>query len=389
MNTEDRFDDQIRARLREAAPREAPARLLEDTMTRISDTPQRGRGWLGGTTGRLLAAAAVLLVAVVAGAQLASVIERPPDVGSSASPQPATPVEVPSATPSGSAAPSASVAPSATPQSGVNGMLLRLVAGGGGPSHPSQTIPWFTLMDDGTVIWQAEPPPGESGRLLVRQLTPDGLAAMQEQIFAGDLLSASATYELEALPGAEPPGRGAVVYRFTSGVSGSPVVVTSVQWLGDEDEATYYQPSPEREQLDALARQLRDPESLVDGDAWEGPAEAYVGDEYQLVLAPHRDVPPFDKLDAADVPWGLDEPLDEFGEPMEGPNEPQSRCGVVSREDATAIVEALVNAGETEAHLDGPTSASLDWAAGNGIVDVAMLPLMPDGYPTCDEQVSL
>ena len=38
MNPTDRFDDQITEHLRTEAPREAPARLLDATMSRIADT---------------------------------------------------------------------------------------------------------------------------------------------------------------------------------------------------------------------------------------------------------------------------------------------------------------------------------------------------------------
>ena len=83
MNTEDRFDDLLTKGLRADAPREAPSRLLDATMNRIADTPQRGSRRLG-APGRLLAAAAVVLIAVLAGTQLAGLIGRP--TGTSPSP---------------------------------------------------------------------------------------------------------------------------------------------------------------------------------------------------------------------------------------------------------------------------------------------------------------
>ena len=239
MNPEDRFDDLIKERLRASAPNEAPARVLEGTMTRISETSQRGRGWFGGTPGRLLAAAAVLLVAIVAGTQLAGIINRP--VGTSQTPLPsATETPEPS-----SAVPSATAAPSPSPTDAeANGLLLRIVAGGGGPTSPIDQVPWVSIMDDGSVVWSPAPTGPEVETLLVRQLTPDGLADLTAVIFDSGLLSEDATYELERRPGApEPPGRGVVVYEFTSGIGDDLATITSVQWLGDDEEETYYQPS--------------------------------------------------------------------------------------------------------------------------------------------------
>jgi hypothetical protein len=158
-----------------------------------------------------------------------------------------------------------------------------------------------------------------------------------------------------------------------------------VQWLGDEDEATYYQPSPERHQLDALAQRLRDPEALLGADAWAGPAEPYQGTEYRLWLTPYRDVPPFDTADASEIPWPFSAPLDEFGVPS-GSSPPVTLCGAITRDEAAAIIDTLAALDYAEIGLDRATMGSLDWAEGNGTVDFSILPLMPDGYPECQPQ---
>jgi hypothetical protein len=85
MNTNDRFDDLLTESLRVEAPHEAPSRLLDATMNRIADTPQRGRRRLAGSAGRLLAAAAVVVLAVLLGTQLPSLIGRSPGTGPSSS----------------------------------------------------------------------------------------------------------------------------------------------------------------------------------------------------------------------------------------------------------------------------------------------------------------
>jgi len=385
MNTQDRFDDLLTERLRADAPLGAPGGLLDTTMNRIANTPQRGRGWLAGPAGKLLAAAAMLLLAVLVGTQLGGLIGRPAETEASPSA---------SVVPSNSAQPSASVAPSAsaaTPQPtespvAADGLLLRVVTMGGGPTYPSDLLPTVTLMADGTLIWQPIPPEFETSGLVTRTLTAQGLADLHERIFGGGLLDASATHELEPQPGAEPPGHGVIVYGFTAGDGDDQVVVSSVQWLGDEEESTYYQPAPERQELDALAQELRDPESLVGADAWAGPVRPYEGVDYQLVLTPYRDVPPYDTADALRIPWPFDDPLDEFGVESGDPRSPPTRCGVIGRDDAAEIIEALAALGYAQIGLDRATTGSLDWEEGNGTVDLYLMPRMPDGYPECADQ---
>jgi hypothetical protein len=386
MTAHDDLDALIRDRLRAEVPPEAPAGLLDASMVRIERTPQRQArlGLLGSTGGKLLAAAAVLVLAVVAGTQLGRFIDAPSGVGESPSPT-AAPTGSPSATPLETPHPSATA--EATPSPGAtDALILRITAGGGGPTSPIDQLPWVSLMADGTLVWQTAPSGPETPLLVTRRLTPEGLMELRDRIFGSGLLDASATYELEPLPGAQPPGRGVMVFTFTTGASEGDAVVTSVQWLGDEEEQTYYQPSPEREALDALARALRDPEAMLDEGAWEGPAEAYEGTEYQLVLMPQRDVPPFGNPDVADLPLAFDGPIEEFGESVGSPGEMLTRCGVITREEAAGVVQVFDAGDFGEVGLDRPTAGGLDWAEGNGIVDVFLLPLMPDGFPTCADQ---
>ena len=60
-----------------------------------------------------------------------------------------------------------------------------------------------------------------------------------------------------------------------------------------------------------------------------------------------------------------------------------SRCGIVTAAEAAPIVDAVAAVGL--AGMDTPSSASLDWADGNGVVDVFVIPRMPDGYPECGD----
>jgi hypothetical protein len=380
----DQFDDLVIGHLRATAPREAPARVLDATLDRIASTPQHGSGWRVGRVGGLLAAAAVVILAVVAGTQLGGLIGGP--VGND-------PSQSPSVTPTESGRPSASAAPSATPPPPVatepatsgDALLLRVVTLGG-PMDPASMLPGTTLTADGTVIWRPVSTTFFAG-YLTRRLTDDGLAELRQLIFGDGLLDADATHELEPLPDAEPPGRGGFAHTFTVGEGTDQVVVTSVGWLGDEEEEAYYEPDPERRALDTLANQLRDPESLLGEDAWEGPATAYEADEYLLVLSASRDELPYGNPDVSAVPLPIDGALEEYGEAYGDIQPPLARCGVVTRDEAAAIVDALTELGVSDDNsvgLDRATAASLDWAEGNGTVDLWLLPRMPGEYPDCD-----
>lgn len=389
MSTRDEFDDLVTARLRAAAPQEAPAHLMDFIIDRVSATPQRGRGpfaWLGSPGLRLASAAVVLAAAVIAGIQFGGLFDRQtgadPSPSSSASAAPSG--TSPSA--SGSEAPSSPPSPSVAPSdaAAAEELVLRVKFGGGTFFGPD-LMPEFALMADGTVVWlplqtSVENPP----TLVTRQLTGDGLAELRELIFARGYLDESATYELEPRPDAgDPPGHGVGIYTFTAeSADGEPVVVTSVQWLGDAEESAYYQPAPEREALDALAQQLRDPESLLDADAWAGPARGYEAPDYLLVLRLTPNVSPFNGTDASEIRWPFDGPLDAFGE--EAGQVIGARCALVTGDAAGAIVADLQDAGGL-AGMAMASSASLDWAEGNGTVDVFLIPRMPDGFPTCED----
>jgi N-acetylneuraminic acid mutarotase len=158
MNTDDRFDDELRDRLRADAPREAPSGLLDATMSRIAGTQQRSGRWFGAPASRLLAVAAVAVLAVLAGTQLAGLIGRQAGIGPSPSvlvvpsesPEPSPTVAPstspipPSPTPSASSSPAAAAAWTATGSmikalSGPATLLTDgkvLVAGGGGGLNP-------------------------------------------------------------------------------------------------------------------------------------------------------------------------------------------------------------------------------------------------------------
>jgi hypothetical protein len=108
MNRDDDFNRTLQAWLRREAPQQAPDRVLESAMQRVSREPQR-RSWqqvLVGETPmatflRAAALAVVIAFAVIGGLQISKLI---PDVGESS--------------PSATVGPSASASPSSTPPAG-------------------------------------------------------------------------------------------------------------------------------------------------------------------------------------------------------------------------------------------------------------------------------
>jgi hypothetical protein len=387
MSTHDELDRLVSDQLRTDAPGQAPAWLLEDTMNRIADTPQRsGRGVLGSTGGRLLAAA-VLVLAVVAGTQLAGLIDRPSGTGDSPSPSP-------------SGAPSESAAPSATPSAQPTDAATPspTAASGELPTGPADAVMSFsgvcdisgpvdypdaTVLEDGRVIWA-----DGAGHFLVRQLTPLSLGQFRAQVESTGLFGESAQYNLERRPGTpEPPGHGLCVWSFVWNDGVEEIRVDSVGWLGDEEESTYYQPAPERKTLDELATQLSDPTTWYGDDGWVQPdAVVYEPEEY-LVLASVG--PPqmatLGAPDLDDVTWPFEELPDEFGFAYGG-GQPPSRCGIA---DAASIetLAAELSASDLE-QFDLPAligaGVSLPWAARDAAVDISFWPMLPDGRPVCE-----
>jgi hypothetical protein len=380
----DQFDELVAWHLRRTAPHQAPAGVLEAILDRTAATPQRGAGWHPGRLGGMLAAAAVVVLAVVVGVQLGGLIDSPVGEDPSPSPNPAGTGQ-PSASQTPDASSSIAPSPPESESAAVGDELLLRVVTLGGPTDPVSLLPGTTVTADGTVIWRPVSDTEFAG-YLVRRLTPDGLEELRRIAFGDGYLDTDATYELEPLPGAEPPGQGGFAHTFTVGEGADQVVVTSVGWFGDEEEAQYYEPSPERRALDELAIALRDPGAILGEDAWEGPATAHQADDYLLVLNPYRDVPPYGNPDVSEVPLPLDGSLEDFGEAY-GEAQPSARCGIATRDEAVAIVEALESLGVAETNsvgTDRATVASLDWADGDGTVDLWLLPRMPGDYPACD-----
>jgi hypothetical protein len=380
MNTHDRLDDQLIEHLRTDAPRQAPDHLLEATMNRISSTPQGGAGLFARPAVRLLAAAAVLLLAVAAGTQFAGLIGPPtgddasPSPSASASASPSAPVSEPST--------EASAEPSATPVAvGPDDTLLSFIqrCDVEGPI----VGPSVTILGDGRVIWYRLNE-DESSTLSVRQLNGRGLTQVVDAVTTTDLFDADGTYRLVRRPGTpEPPGHGLCTWDFAWSGGDAPVRVSSTMWLGDEEEAAYYEPAPERLALHDLAINVQDPEAWIDASGWADPEAAPFAPLTYLVLVTST-VAEAATLDAPDVDavtWPFEDGPDTFGEPT---GEEQQRCGIADAAAIETLANELAAAGlEQFEHITGGPNVTLPWAARGAAVDVLIYPQRPDREPPC------
>jgi len=357
-------------------------------MNQAADTPPPSRsGPLSSTTGRLVAATVVVLIAVGAGILLPRLFERSSATGGSPSPS-ASPTPSATTAPTESPSPEPTDTPSPTPVSGElptgpAGALLSFT-----PTCdvvPPVNVPATTVFTDGRVIWRAD-----DGGLQIRQLTPESLDDFTEQVNATGLFETSASFDLERRPDTpDPPGHGLCHWGFVWNDGGEDVEVGSVMWLGAEEEAMYYEPSPERETLHALAEQLMDPPTWYDDEGWVQPEAVPYEPEAYLVLASvtvpqlaTESAPDFD-----DVSWPFDEGPDEFGVEYRIGGDPPSRCDHASAEAIEAFAQELTDAG-LEQFEQSPfygTGAALPWAARGAAVDFSFWPALPDGRPTCEE----
>jgi hypothetical protein len=378
MNRRDDFDDTLAAWLRRQAPDQAPDRVLEGALDRAASMPQRRSWWRrlsGGTRmtlfTRIAAVGAVVALAAVVGLQLSNL--PGPNVATS-----------PSATPSGSAAPSAAGTPTGTPAPSqpvdpeVAELVVRLDSG--------TDIGFFhalTVLADGRVITnQGE---GESP-FVVRRLTPQGVALVRAELAESPYVTETATYSPVSLPGVAPPARGVAGHALEVGLPGGEVAY--VNWVavaGDED--LYYQPSPERESLDAVAARLSTIDEWLPGSAWaDREAEPYVAPRYRAwILAQEwggdpRDLP----VDLTELAWPFEGSILEFGEDKSTSDDPffRARCGVVDDDQRQDLVTALQSA-EAERVDRTWESYQLGDRESSRLIQIVLEPIFPD-ETSCD-----
>ena len=236
---------------------------------------------------------------------------------------------------------------------------------------PPLVPPTLTITADREVV-MASP---DDGRMLAGRLTPDAFSELMA-LLDHPALAESAAYRPELRPDAgEPPGHGLCVFEFTLGPPSDRVRVTSVSWFGDEEESTYYVPSPERRALDDQARGLMVAPELFTDASWETAPTAYEADAFLVWIwaeaaSPTPGVPSLANLDViGDV--------STFGEPIGS-----GRCGYLDRAAAEAM--ALAFAG-TPSPLTLNAVSYLTVETDSGWANTVTSPLTPDGFPTCGD----
>ncbi len=240
-----------------------------------------------------------------------------------------------------------------------------------GPFNAPSTV----VLDDGRVILRGS----DYGSWSVRRLSAAGMAHLQANVMSSPYLQQSAEYQPVPQAGAEPPGHGLCVFTFSAGTETEPIVVTSVGWFGEQEESAFYEPSPERKALDAIARNLMVIDSVLGESMWEPAAWLpFVAEEYVLWagpgVGPTPDGVPIVAPDA--LPFG---DLDDFGDPAQG-----GRCGSVTREEAFELARVLNDAaGAAEAQLNAANFLAFE---SNGAwTQLVLVPRTPSYELSCDE----
>lgn len=244
-----------------------------------------------------------------------------------------------------------------------------------GPFNAPSTL----IYEDGRVIHAFTGPLELSGgAMLERRLSAGGMEHLRETIFASPHLQASAEYRPVPRPGAEPPGHGACSFTFIVTTGGTPIEVTSIGWFGDEEESTFYEPSPERKALDGIARNLMAIDAVLGESSWE---EAdwvpSIPPEHLLWLGPGDFEAPEGAVLVDPSGFGLGD-LEAFGEPSG-----RGRCGIISAEQAFQFARVL-NAAGTSPPLRLHAPVTFGFRVEAGWNSYGLLPVTP-GSPGCDE----
>lgn len=296
-------------------------------------------------------------------------------VAASCGPSPsASPVGPAGASPSATAEPVASFSPSpAEPTT----LEVRLTSSRHNP--PALTL-GVEITSDGQVVNSLGPPspretPGDPWS--TRALTAGGRDQVAQEVLDAPLLRTSGEYAAEAVnPLQVPAGLTASIWNFTLGGGPDPIIVTSSAWLGDEAEAAYFVPSPERKELDRLANLLLTISDWVPADGWESADWApYVGLSYLLWVTVWPDQAPDGLPSVAGSTWPFNGPLESFGDVI-STDVSEGRCGYLEPSPATDLAATL-------AAVAVDARRPVDVATDTGWVRLYLSPRTVDGFPTC------
>lgn len=232
---------------------------------------------------------------------------------------------------------------------------------------PPLRVPTTAILADGSVVVGR-------GEVRIGRLNEDGMALIREEVLDLPVLQQPGSYEPQPLPDAEPPGHGACAYTFVTGSGPDAVTVNSVMWFGDQEEAEFYVPSPERKLLSGVARSLGEIEALLDEDLWSETPRPYVATEFLLVLMPFPGPTEGDAI-----------PYQQLGLP--GPDEldaaaGDTRCGVIPLEQAVTATREIRASGNPVSINEMPSATADDDGQGWSVIIASRT---PSGTPTCDD----
>jgi hypothetical protein len=307
----------------------------------------------------------------------------PPTVSPAATDPSPSPAVSPSATPSPKGSPPPSLAP--LPSVGqVAELVLRFQACDLGCG----VDPGLIVLADGRVLRRAEE------GMTVRQLTPAGLQLIRDTVEETGLLEDDATWEPKMTPGVESGGFGPMSYLFQAKVDET-VTVRSVD-PEPFDAENQRQPGtwaipPQVYALEEVAATLKDLDATLPPEAWAGPTEMFVPEQYLVEVTVDRADEPSGGTDADAIRWPFGVPIDGLGDPVLDPADPNAsptRCLVISRAEAQAMV-AAEGADEDDypyRSIDLPfDSLMYPLARANATVSVATRMVLPYQEPTCDD----
>ena len=301
---------------------------------------------------KIIVAIVVLALAVAIGFGASRLLPGVGQATGSPSPLP-TPALTPasSATASETAAPTATASPTPVQSAASSEGDVLLSFTQACDVTPPVLLPVTTILEDGRVIWQNNAPDGF--QWVVRRLSEAGLASVRARIAGTGLLDRDAEYTPQLREGlSEGPPHGLCFFTFDHRDGSADATVGSVMWFGDEEEAAYFEPAPERRELDAFAQQLRDPEAWLSPTDWDDPAwEPHVPGSFLVLAAPVTFGEPSGPA-LEQVAWPFDLPPSTYGDQV-GFAEPRPRCAMAPRD----AVERLV-AGQTQ-----PDGGALDLSA--------------------------
>jgi hypothetical protein len=246
--------------------------------------------------------------------------------------------------------------------------------------NPPIHQPSLRLMADGRII-VSKHPLGEDG-WRTWQLNGAGLDQVQRRVLDAPTLQHSGEYYHERRPDTpDPPGHGGCGYHFVRGAGADQIVVRSANWDGDEEEAAYYLPSPERRELDGLANDLRDLEGWLGADAWLEPSpRRYIASTFLLASAAQEGEPGQSLPSSAGVDWPFDGAIEQFGDPLDDLG--QLRCGYLDRGETFETLRLLREL-DVAVPIDGLTGFRL--TSDDGQTSFLLTPRSPDGSPGCDD----